>query len=104
MKFPYPEHRDRINDMIQEFESPECICLWPSVLTDKQQALLRPFSTIINFLDFDLAAHRHRWLQLFGRDDLAATLPSSVDASTGTVRDAEEWVGLYSRDRENLLV
>ncbi|KIK44978.1 hypothetical protein CY34DRAFT_802053 [Suillus luteus UH-Slu-Lm8-n1] len=91
MKSPYPEHRERINEMIQEFESPECICLWPSVLTDKQQALLRPFSTIISFPDLDLAARRHRWLQLFGRDDLAATLPSREDASTTTIRDAEEW-------------
>ncbi|KAG1759852.1 hypothetical protein EDD22DRAFT_971423 [Suillus occidentalis] len=83
LKSPYPEHRERINDMIQEFESPdlECICLWPSVSTDKQQALLRPFSTIINFPDLDLAARRHH--------DLAATLSSREDASTATVGDAE---------------
>ncbi|KAG1850489.1 hypothetical protein C8R48DRAFT_676706 [Suillus tomentosus] len=31
--------------MVQEFESPRCICLWFSVLTDEQQALLGPFST-----------------------------------------------------------
>ncbi|KAG1761540.1 hypothetical protein EDD22DRAFT_970469, partial [Suillus occidentalis] len=81
MKSPWPEHRERINVMIQEFKSPECICLWPSVLTDKQQALLRPFSATINFTDLDLAARRQRWLQLFGREDLAATLSSSEDAS-----------------------
>ncbi|KAG1758556.1 hypothetical protein EDD22DRAFT_956747 [Suillus occidentalis] len=76
MKSPYPEHRERINVMIQEFESPECMCLWPSVLTDKQ-TLLRPFSATINFPDLDPAARRQRWLQLFSRDDLAAALSSA---------------------------
>ncbi|KAG1763967.1 hypothetical protein EDD22DRAFT_846163 [Suillus occidentalis] len=91
MNSPWPEHRERINVMIQEFESPECICLWPAVLTNKQQALIRPFSITINFPDLDPAARRQRWLQLFGRDDLAAALSSSEDASTATARDAEEW-------------
>ncbi|KIK46520.1 hypothetical protein CY34DRAFT_800375 [Suillus luteus UH-Slu-Lm8-n1] len=91
MRFPWPEHRERINVMIQEFESPECICMWPSVLTDKQQALLRPFSAIINFTDLDTAARRQRWLQLFGREDLAAILSSSEDPSAANVRDAEDW-------------
>jgi hypothetical protein len=59
---------------------------------DKQQKLIRPFSAsaysshlyylffpvaAINFPDLDLAARRQRWLQLFGRDDLAAALSSS---------------------------
>ncbi|KAG1762620.1 hypothetical protein EDD22DRAFT_1050553 [Suillus occidentalis] len=47
----------------------------------------------INFTDLDLAARRQHWLQLFGREDLAATLSSSEDASAAKVtrRDAEEW-------------
>lgn len=77
MKFLEPEDRERINVMIQEFESPECICLWPAVLTDKQQKLIRPFPATINFPDLDPEARRQRWLQLFGRDDLAATLSSN---------------------------
>ncbi|KAG1792802.1 uncharacterized protein HD556DRAFT_1309092 [Suillus plorans] len=37
---------ERITVMVQEFESPIlCICLWLSVSTDEQQALLGPFST-----------------------------------------------------------
>lgn len=91
MKFPEPEDRERINVMIQEFESPECICLWPAVLTDKQQKLIRPFSATINFPDLDPAARRQRWLQLFGRDDLAATFSRNEDASAANARDAEEW-------------
>ncbi|KAG2109708.1 uncharacterized protein F5147DRAFT_692050 [Suillus discolor] len=89
MRSECANNRERINLMIRAFESPGCICLWPSVLTDEQQALLRPFSAAIEFPDLDLAARRKRWLQLFGRDDLVATIFSSKHASVPTVRDTE---------------
>jgi len=73
--------------MVQEFESSGCICLWPAVLSDEQQALLRPFSATIRFPDLDLAVRRRRWLQLFGRDDLAETITSDKHASVPTVGD-----------------
>lgn len=76
IKSQSPTHQERINTVIQEFESPGCICLWPSVFTG-EHPLIRPFSATINFPDLDRAARRQRWLQLFGRDDLASTLSSS---------------------------
>ncbi|KAG1874172.1 hypothetical protein C8R48DRAFT_769563 [Suillus tomentosus] len=89
MRSECANNRERINLMTRAFESPGCICLWPSVLTDEQQALLRPFSAAIEFPDLDLEARRQRWLQLFGRDDLVATIFSTKRAPTPTVRDAE---------------
>ncbi|KIK32854.1 hypothetical protein CY34DRAFT_18756 [Suillus luteus UH-Slu-Lm8-n1] len=91
IKSQSPVNQERINTVIQEFESPGCICLWPSVFTREHQTSIRPFSATINFPDLDRAARRQRWLQLFGRDDLESTLSSSEDASAATVRDAEAW-------------
>ncbi|KAG2133235.1 uncharacterized protein EDB93DRAFT_885842 [Suillus bovinus] len=82
---------ERINLMTQEFKFYGCICLWPAVLTDEQQALLMPFSATIKFPDLDLAARRQRWLQLFGRDDLAAAISSGKDA---TEQDTKAWTFL----------
>ncbi|KIK39227.1 hypothetical protein CY34DRAFT_14517 [Suillus luteus UH-Slu-Lm8-n1] len=45
--------------------------------TDTTQAVF----TTINFPDLDRAVCRQRWLKLFGREDLAATVSSSEDAS-----------------------
>ncbi|KAG2046554.1 hypothetical protein BDR06DRAFT_1025472 [Suillus hirtellus] len=103
-----------INLMVQEFESPGCICLWPAVLTDEQQALLRPFSATIRFPDLDLVARRRRWLQLFGRDDLAEAISSGKHASVPSVRDTEaltflreiekiSWYELDGADIENFM-
>ncbi|KAG2143404.1 uncharacterized protein EDB93DRAFT_1252007 [Suillus bovinus] len=85
---------ERINVMIQEFKFYGCICLWPAVLTDEQQALLGPFSATIRFPDLDLAARRQRWLQLFGRDDLAAAISSGMHASVPAEKDTEVWTFL----------
>ncbi|KIK34431.1 hypothetical protein CY34DRAFT_17731 [Suillus luteus UH-Slu-Lm8-n1] len=74
-------NQERINTVIQEFESPGCICLWPSVFTREHQTSIRPFFATINFPDLDRAARRQHWLQLFGRDDLATTLSCSEHAS-----------------------
>ncbi|KAG2745854.1 hypothetical protein P692DRAFT_20740494 [Suillus brevipes Sb2] len=91
MKSQFPAQHERINTMIQAFESPGCICLWPSPFAGEQKPVIKPFSATINLPDLDRAARRQRWLQLLGRDDLAATLSSSEDASTATVRDAKDW-------------
>ncbi|KAG1751671.1 hypothetical protein EDD22DRAFT_850735 [Suillus occidentalis] len=82
---------ERINTVVKEFESPGCICLWPSVFAGEHVTLTRQFSATINFPDLDLAARRQRWLQLFGRDDLVATLSSSGHAFAATVKDRETW-------------
>ncbi|KAG1788654.1 uncharacterized protein HD556DRAFT_1447686 [Suillus plorans] len=100
-------HPDKAEDVNLLNSSPGCICLWPAVLSDKQQALLRPFTAsaypshltrlydslfpvaAIRFPDLDLPARRRRWLQLFGRDYLAETISSSKHASVPTVRDTE---------------
>lgn len=94
MKSQSPKNRARINVMIQEFESPGCICLWPSVLTDKQQTLLRPLFATIEFPYLDWAARHQRWLQLFDRDNLAATFSGGKHASVPNVRDIEMWTFL----------
>ncbi|KIK36665.1 hypothetical protein CY34DRAFT_499217 [Suillus luteus UH-Slu-Lm8-n1] len=91
MKSKSPVNQERINTVIKEFESSGCICLWPSVFAGEHQTLTRQFSATIIFPDLDLAARRQRWLQLFGRDDLAATLSSSEHASAATVKDREAW-------------
>ncbi|KIK35840.1 hypothetical protein CY34DRAFT_16779 [Suillus luteus UH-Slu-Lm8-n1] len=86
-----PVNQERINTVIQEFESPGCICLWPSVFTREHQTSIRPFSATIIFSDLDRAARRQRWLHLFGRDDLASTVSSSEHAPAAAVRDTEAW-------------
>ncbi|KIK48202.1 hypothetical protein CY34DRAFT_734881 [Suillus luteus UH-Slu-Lm8-n1] len=91
IKSKSPVNQERINTVIKEFESPGCICLWPSVFAGEHQIITRQFSATINFPDLDLAARRRRWLHLFGRDDLAATLSSSEHASAATVKDREAW-------------
>ncbi|KAG1788936.1 uncharacterized protein HD556DRAFT_1311685 [Suillus plorans] len=84
-----PIGRERIDFMVKEFEKPGCVCLWPVVLSDEQQALLTSFSATIRLPDLDLAARRRRWLQLFGRDDLAEAISSGKDASVPIGRDTE---------------
>ncbi|KAG2048031.1 hypothetical protein BDR06DRAFT_795991 [Suillus hirtellus] len=82
-------HSDKAEDVNLLNSSPGCICLWPAVLLDKQQALRSPFTATIRFLDLDLPARRRRWLQLFGRDDLRkASLAASTHPSLprGTLR------------------
>ncbi|KAG1763935.1 hypothetical protein EDD22DRAFT_472176 [Suillus occidentalis] len=91
IKSQSPVQHERINTVIQAFESPGCICLWPSPFAGEQKPVIKPFSATINLPDLDRAARRQRWLQLFGRDDLAATLSSSEDASTTPAWDVEEW-------------
>ncbi|KAG1785267.1 uncharacterized protein HD556DRAFT_1423476 [Suillus plorans] len=81
--------QERLNTMIREFKSSECICLWPSVLSPDQQALLGPFAATIEFPDLDQPARRHRWLLVFGRGDLAETISRGEHASVPTVRDPE---------------
>ncbi|KAG2744137.1 hypothetical protein P692DRAFT_20122458 [Suillus brevipes Sb2] len=44
MKSQFPVNQERINTMIKEFESPGCICLWPSVFPGELQTLDRQFS------------------------------------------------------------
>ncbi|KAG1861917.1 hypothetical protein C8R48DRAFT_673367 [Suillus tomentosus] len=63
------------------------VSVWHAALSDEQQALLRPFSATIRFPDLDLAVRRRRWLQLFGRDDLAQTISSDKHASVPTMGD-----------------
>ncbi|KAG1831614.1 hypothetical protein EV424DRAFT_1534282 [Suillus variegatus] len=82
-------HPDKAEDVNLLNSSPGCICLWPTVLSDKQQALLRSFTATIRIPDLDLPARRRRWLQLFGRDDLAETISSSNHVSIPTARDIE---------------
>ncbi|KAG1873848.1 hypothetical protein F4604DRAFT_1925426 [Suillus subluteus] len=94
LKSKSPKNRKRINTVIQEFESSGCICLWPSVMTDKQHKPLRPFFSTIKFHTLDRAARCQRWLQVFGRDDLATTFSSSEHASVLTVRDTKTWAFL----------
>ncbi|KAG2148085.1 hypothetical protein DEU56DRAFT_784038 [Suillus clintonianus] len=85
-----PGLRARINIVLQEFESPGCICLWPSVLTNQQQKQLRPFFAAFNFPDLDRAARRQRWLQLFRKDESAATSSGSEDTlDSSSARDME---------------
>ncbi|KAG2754658.1 hypothetical protein P692DRAFT_20109319 [Suillus brevipes Sb2] len=114
MKSQFPVNQERINTVIKEFESPGCICLWPSEFPGELQTLNRQFSATINFPDLDLAARRQRWLQLFGRDDLAATLSSSEHASATTAKDREarsfiweiekiSWYELDGADIENFM-
>ncbi|KAG1816863.1 uncharacterized protein BJ212DRAFT_1480720 [Suillus subaureus] len=78
---------ERINTMIQEFESPGCICLWPSQ-SDPTASPTFPI-VAIKFHTLDRAARCQRWLELFGRDDLATTFSSGEHASGLTVRDTK---------------
>ncbi|KAG1899061.1 uncharacterized protein F5891DRAFT_1190253 [Suillus fuscotomentosus] len=47
-------HPDKAEDVNLLNSSPGCICLWLAVSSDKQQALLRPFTATIRFPDLDL--------------------------------------------------
>lgn len=94
MKSKSPKNRQRINTVIQEFESPGCICLWLSALTDKQHKLLRPFFSAIKLRTLDRAARCQRWLQLFGRDDLATSFSSGEHAAVLASRDTKTWAFL----------
>ncbi|KAG2101105.1 uncharacterized protein F5147DRAFT_709760 [Suillus discolor] len=78
---------EHLNMMIQEFKLHECICLWASVLSSTQQALLGPFAATFEFPDLDQPARRQRWLLIFSRGDLAETISRGKHASAPTVRD-----------------
>ncbi|KAG2147487.1 uncharacterized protein EDB93DRAFT_417335 [Suillus bovinus] len=97
----FMKFQNRVEMMIQQFESPGCICLWPAVLSDAQQAIFGPLTDTIEFPDLDRAARRQRWLLLFGRGDLAETIPSGEHVFVPTVRDTEAWTLL--REIEKIL-
>lgn len=62
-----PGHRDRINTLLRQFESDDCISFWVSSACD--EGLLTRFSAVVNCSELDAAARRRLWLNHFGLND-----------------------------------
>ncbi|KAG1788929.1 uncharacterized protein HD556DRAFT_1311678 [Suillus plorans] len=65
------------------------------VVIDHGDALLKPFSAAIKFLDLDLAACRQCWLQV----DNLSTISSSKHAPVPTMRDTKMWTFLWEIEK-----
>ncbi|KAG2341118.1 P-loop containing nucleoside triphosphate hydrolase protein [Suillus weaverae] len=68
-------HRDRINTVLRQFESNDCISFWVSSTCD--DTLLTRFSTVVDFPELDATARRRLWLGHFGLNDPAAIMWNS---------------------------
>ncbi|KAG2154432.1 uncharacterized protein EDB93DRAFT_160858 [Suillus bovinus] len=75
-------HRDRVNAVLSQFESDDCISFWVSSTCDEE--LLTQFSAVVDFPELDAAARRHLWLGHFGLNNSASIIWNSEHTLIGS--------------------
>jgi hypothetical protein len=92
------EHRDRVNTVLRQFESDDCISFWVSSTCGEE--LLTRFSTVVDFPELDAAARRRLWLGHFGLNDPVAICARTLIGSSVDEKEIDH--SLLLRDIEKL--
>lgn len=92
------EHRDRVNTVLRQFESDDCISFWVSSACGEE--LLSRFSTVVDFPELDAAARRRLWLGHFGLNDPVAICARTLITSSVDQKEIDH--SLLLRDIEKL--
>lgn len=75
-------NKDRVNAVLRQFESDDCISFWVSSTCDEE--LLSRFSAVVDFPELDTAARRRLWRGHFGLDDPATIICNSEHTLIGS--------------------
>lgn len=91
-------HMDRINSVLRQFESDDCISFWVSSTCNEE--FLTRFSTVVDFPELDAAARRRLWLGHFGLNDPVAIGVRTLSSPSVDQKEIDH--SLLLRDIEKL--